>query len=145
MIATVGWTRSDVVMAAGASSGLIATTSTFGPWGASGARVRTSYEVVQIAEQAGVLAPRLAPLTVVWFLVPMLCGLLLVAVASRRRRWSGLAAITLGALVTAGGVLVARSPLVTEPGAIIGALAGGCTMLAGVVVLVTARNDEAGS
>ena len=120
-----------------AAFALIATATTFLPWGRSGSRSRSSYDIVDVAGRADVLPTSMASLAPAWFLIPVLCGLVLLAVAARRVRLAAAGAATLGALVTAGGVLVARSPLVTEPGAIIGSVAGGSTVLAGAVVLIT--------
>lgn len=130
-----------VAVAAGST---IATISTFGPWATSGARARSSYGLVDVAERAGVVPAWVAPYTWTWFLVPVLCGAVLVAVALRRVRLAAIAAATLGTLVTTGGVLVARSPLVIEPAAIIGAATGGVTVVTGVAVHVTALTTGRG-
>ena len=127
-----------------AGSALVTTAATFAPWATSGTRTRSSYEVVDVADRAGVVPASLAPLAPTWFLIPLLCGLVLVATASSRVRLSAVGAGTLGALVAVGGVLVARSPLVVEPGATIGSAAGVCTVSAAIVVLVTARTGRSG-
>ena len=115
--------------------------ATFAPWGASGERARNSYEIVDIAGRADVIPGSLAGAAQLWFLVPVLCGVVLLAIAARGVRLAGAVAATLGGLVGAASVLVARSPLVLEPGAIIGAVAGGCTVIAGGAVLVTASRQ----
>lgn len=115
--------------------------ATFAPWGASGERARSSYEIVDIADRAGVLPEDLAGPARLWFLVPVLCGSVLLAIGARWVRLAGAGAATLGALVGVASVLVARSPLVVEPGAVIGAVAGGCTVIAGGAVLVTASRQ----
>ena len=114
----------------------VTTATTFAPWGRSGTRTRSSYAIIDIVERAGVLSPAAARLSAAWFFVPALCGVVLVAGATRRVRLEASAAASLGLLVAVGAVLVARSPLVTEPGAILGALTGACTTVAGVIALV---------
>ncbi len=116
---------------------VVATATTVAPWGRSGRRVRTSYGLVDIVERAGVLSPRAADLSVLWYFVPALCGLVLVAFAIHRDAVAFVATATLGALVAAAGVLVARSPLVLQFGAASGIGAGCCAMLAGTAALVT--------
>ncbi len=116
---------------------VVTTATTFGPWGRSGRRVRTSYGLVDVAERAGVLAPRMADLSVVWLFAPALCGVVLVAFALRHNAMGYVATVTLGALVATGGVLVARSPLVLQSGAAFGIATGCCAMLVGTAALVT--------
>lgn len=128
------------------AAGLLATATTaitFFDWGRSGQRTRTSYELIDVVDRAGVLegaAARVAPL---WFLAPAVCGLALVALATRRHLIAGLAATTLGALVGTGAILVDRSPLVAEPAVGVAVVVGGATVLSGVAVLVTARKETA--
>lgn len=123
----------------------LATTATTSlDWGRSGERSRTSYELVEVVDRAGVLdgaAARWAPL---WFLVPTICGIALVALATRRHVVAGLVTATLGALVGTGAILVDRSPLVAEPAVWVAVALGGATVLSGAAVLVTARKETAG-
>ena len=116
---------------------LAATATTFAPWGRSGRRVRNSYRLVDVVERAGVLPHDVAGWSVVWFFVPALCGVALVAFALHRDAVAYAATASLGALVAVGGALVARSPLVLESGAALGTLTGICAMLAGTAALVT--------
>lgn len=113
------------------------TAATFGGWGRSGARMRSSYELVDVAERAGVLPDGVAALAWVWFLVPALCGAVLVAVALERGMTVGAGATTLGVLVGVGATLVLRSPLAAGTAAIGALVLGACTALAGVGLLVT--------
>lgn len=92
------------------------TVATFLPWASSGARTRTSYEIVDVAERAGVLSDSTEAVAGLWYLVPVVCGLALVGVAARSVRLVTLTAGTIGLTVVAGGMLVARSPLGAEPG-----------------------------
>jgi hypothetical protein len=124
--------------------GVATTVTTVFGWGRSGQRTRNSYAVVDAVEQAGVLegsAARAAPL---WFLVPALCGLALLALATRRHTIAGLATTTLGALVGTGAILVGRSPLVAQPAVGVAVVVGAATVLSGVAVLVTARKETVG-
>jgi hypothetical protein len=137
--------RARDLLALTASVLAVATTvTTFAGWGTSGERTRTSYELVEAADRAGVLDDGVAWAAPLWFLVPAACGLALVAFATRRHVTAGLAATTLGALVGTGAVLVDRSPLVAEPAVGVAVVLGTGTALSGVAVLVTARKETAG-
>lgn len=115
---------------------LATTAVTFGPYARSGTRVRSSYELVDVASQADLVpAPfdRFAP---IWFLVPALCGGVLIAFSTQRHRLAGSGAITLGALVVASGVLVQRSALVLEPAGIAAVPLGVLTAIGGATLMV---------
>lgn len=124
----------------------VTTLVTFAPWGSSGDRARSSYEIVDVAERAGVLPGSWAAVASAWYLVPVACGLVLIAIALGTVRLAAFGGGTLGAFVVAGGVLVVRSPLGLEVGAVAGIVAGGCTVLAAVVAAAAAhsagREDE---
>lgn len=122
--------------------GLLAAASTFAPWGRSGERWRTSYEIVDVAERAGVIPAGAASLAPLWYLVPALAGALLVAAALGRPHLVTALAGTLGALVGTGSVLVARSPLGTAATVPVAAVLGVATALCGAAVLVTARKER---
>ena len=126
-----------------AALALATTASTFLHWGRSGERSRTSYELVDVADRAGVLPEDLAAVAPLWFLVPAACGVAILAIAARRRALAGVVTTTLGALVGTGAILVNRSPLVTAPAVLAAAILGGCTVLSGFVVLGTARKETA--
>ena len=116
-----------------AVTGTAATTlATFLPWASSGARTRTSYEIVDVVERAGVLSDSTEALAGLWYLVPIVCGLALVGVAIRSVRLVTLTAGTLGLTVVAGGMLVARSPLGAEPGLYLAAGLGVVTIASGI-------------
>jgi len=131
------------IAAAVTACGLAAAASTALDWGRSGQRWRSSYELVDVTGQAGVLPDGLAGAARSWFLVPALAGALLVAAALRRHGLAGGAATTLGALVGTGSILVGRSPLLLGPAATAALVLGAATTLGGVVVLVAARTQEA--
>jgi len=133
----------DRVAGAVTACGLATTVTTALDWGRSGQRWRSSYELVEVAGQAGVLPDRAAGAAQAWFLVPALAGVLLLAAALRRHVLAGGAATTLGALVGIGSFLVGRSPLVPGPAATAALVLGAVTAIGGVAVLVTARTTEA--
>lgn len=109
----------------------VATITTILPWGGSGERRRSSYEIVDIAARAGVVPDAFDDLTWIWHLAPALCGVVLIAASLHRPRAVGVASTTLGGLIVAGAVLVSTSPLAAEPGALAGGLAGVVTMMSG--------------
>lgn len=136
--------RRDSVAAVAVALALAATTTTFLDWGRSGQRSRSSYQLVDVADRAGVLPDRWAGWAAVVYLAPAACGVVVIAFAARRHLIVGLATTTLGALVGTAALLVARSPLVVEPAGWAAVLVGAGTTLAGVAVLVTARKETAG-
>lgn len=136
--------RRDVTVLVAGALALATTVTTFLDWGRSGRRSRSSYELVDVADRAGVLPERWAAAAGVLYLAPAACGLVLVAAAARRHTLAGVATATLGALVGTAAILVARSPLVAEPAARAAALLGAGTALSGFAVLVTARKETAG-
>lgn len=117
---------------------------TFLAWGRSGQRSRSSYQLVEVADRAGVLPDRWASAANLLYLAPAACGLVLVGLASRRHALAGVATTTLGALVGTAAILVARSPLVVESAARAAVLLGAGTTLSGIAVLRTARKETAG-
>ncbi len=123
---------------------LATTAATVPGWASSGERTRTSYELVEVADRAGVLDDGAAWAAPLWFLVPAACGLALLALALRRHVVAGVVTATLGGLVGTGAILVDRSPLVAEPTVGVAVVLGASTALSGVAVLVTARKEMAG-
>jgi len=121
---------------------LATTLTTVIPWGSSGHRARSSYALVDVAGRAGVLPDDLATAAKAWYLIPVLCGVVLLTAALRSTRPAGVAAATLGTLVAVGGVLVVRSPLVTEPGAAVGIVVGLLTASCGTVAAVTGGRQK---
>lgn len=136
--------RADRAAWAAGTLAVITTATTFLGWGRSGERTRTSYELVEVAGRAGVVDPDLAWLAPLWFGVPAACGVVVLALAMRRRVIAGGLTTTLGALVGMGAILVDRSPLVAAPAARVAVALGGATVLGGAAVLVTARKEMAG-
>ena len=120
---------------------LLTAASTFGPWARSGARVRTSYELLDVADRAGVLPSSIAGAAAVWLLVPALAGGVVLAAALARARVVAALAVTLGALVGTGAVLVVRSPL-PAAGAVGPALVLATGTVVGGLVRLTVRQER---
>lgn len=99
-----------------AAAAALTTAATFLPWATSGSRVRSSYEVIDVAGRAGVLSDSTEMFAGLWYLLPVACGVTFVGVALRSVPCVGASAGTIGVAAVAGGTLVARSPLGTEPG-----------------------------
>lgn len=118
---------------------LATTAVTFGPYARSGTRARTSYELVDVVSRADLVPPPFDRVAPIWFLVPVLCGVVLVAFSVRWHRLAGACAITLGALVVASGVLVQRSVLVLEPAGIAAIPLGVLTAIGGAAVMAADR------
>ncbi len=117
--------------------GAVATTvATFFPWASSGARTRSSYAVIDVAGRAGVLSDSTEGLSGLWYVIPLLCGMVLVGVALRSVFLVSLTAGTIGALVVVGGLLVARSPLGAEPGLYLAVGFGTITAGSGIGTLI---------
>lgn len=98
--------------------------STFLPWGQTGRRVRSSHELVDVADRAGVVPDWAEPVARMWLFVPLLAGVALIALGLARHRIAGIALGTLGSLVATGGLLTHRAPIEVRFGATIGLLAG---------------------
>lgn len=136
--------RSDVAAGVAAGAGVLAAAVTALPFGRSGQRWRSSYELVDVAAAAGVLPDGVAGIAPLWYLVPALAGAVVVAAALRRPRIAGGVATTLGALVGTGSILVGRSPLATGPAVVAALVLGAGTTLCGAIALGTARKESAG-
>lgn len=122
---------------------VVGTATTFLAWGGSGERRRTSYELVDVADRAGVVPDALAAWTWIWFFVPGLAGAAILTFALRHYFTLGAVSATLGALMVVGAVAVARSPLVPEIGASAGGFAGVATLAGGVATVVLDRRERA--
>ena len=135
--------RPDLATWAATGLAVATTIATFLGWGRSGQRSRSSYELVDVADRAGVIPDAWSWSAPLLYLAPAACGVVLVASALRRATIAGVAATTLGALVGTASVLVIRSPLVAEPAAWAGLVLGAGTALGGVAVLGTAEKETA--
>lgn len=119
-----------------AVGGVVTTAATFLPWASSGARTRSSYAVIDVAGRAGVLSDSTEGLSNLWYLLPLLCGLVLVGAALRSVLVVAATAGTIGAMAVAGGLLVARSPLGAEPGLYLAVGVGIVTAGTGIGTLI---------
>lgn len=113
--------------------------ATFLPWASSGSRSRSSYAVIDVVERAGVLSPTWTSLSALWFLLPVLVGATLLAVSVGSARLVALTTGTVSVLVITGGLLVARSPLVVEPGLVLAVGTGACTGCTGIGTMILTR------
>lgn len=110
----------------------------FGPWVRSGDRLRTSYELFQVADRLGFLGGGfLRWLPRAWVCLPLLAALAFAAEAAGRRRLS----LVLIAVAASAGVVVSTavvsSPLPAEWGCvagIVGSVVGLCSVVAAVAI-----------
>lgn len=133
LVRRLGWP--DAVTAALTLGALAAT---FAPWARSGERARTSYELVEVAKEAGIVTS-LEPLMRAWYLVPLGCGVVFLCGFFTARRAAGLALATVGAAIAWFSYLVIRSPLLPTGGCRIALLLGTACALWSVGLLVRPR------
>lgn len=107
-------TRGPIVTVAAACAVVAAA---FLPWGRSGQRSRSSFELVDVAERAGLLPSPWAGLAPIWYLVPALVGLAVIALAVGRPTMSAVLGGVIGVMSITGSTLLFRSPLIPEIGA----------------------------
>lgn len=129
-----GW--SDLVTAAVTA---VVVVTTFLPWGRSGRRARTSYEIVDIVGPAGVVSETYESLARAWYLVPVAAALVLCCGFWLARRTAGALLASVGASVSAFAFLVDRSVLVTTGGCRIAMVVGTGAALWGVGLIVRPR------
>jgi hypothetical protein len=109
----------------------------FGPWLRSGRRVRSSYELFQVADRLGFLGDgplRWLPRT--WVCVPLAAALAFAADVAGWRRVGGTVGVGVGiyALVVSAGVIA--SPLHPEWGTMVGAVGGAVSVIGGLALLL---------
>ncbi len=95
--------------------------------------------MIDVAGRAGVLSESTEGLSNLWYLLPLLCGLVLIGAALRSVLLVALTAGTIGAMAVAGGLLVARSPLGAEPGLFLTVGAGVVTAGTGIGTLIMTK------
>lgn len=84
----------------------------FLPWLRSGRAWRNSYEMVRTADRLGLVGDGFQRvLAVGWYLVPLLCGLTLAAVALDRHRLSHIGITAVAGLVATTVIVTVRAPL----------------------------------
>jgi hypothetical protein len=125
-------TAGTVVAVAGTV--LIAATA-FLPWGRSGQALRNSFELVAVAGRLELLDGAAAGGARVWFLVPVLAGLVWLAAAVGRPLLTAALSATAGSMCLAGVLLLERSPLGREPGAALAAAAAVLALCGSVLLL----------
>lgn len=117
----------------------------FGPWLRSGERLRTSYELFQVADRLGFLgggAVRWLPR--VWVCVPFAAALALTChVRGRHAAGASIAAVVAAAALVVAGAVIA-SPLSTVWGSVLG-VAAAVTTLLGVVLSFTSPSTISSS
>jgi len=115
---------------------LFVTFAGFLPWGASGRRERTSFELIAVLDRLEVLDGAGAAAAKAWYLAPFLAGATLVAAALGRRAL----AHVLAAVVAGGGatlaVLTRRSALLDRFGTSVTLIAAGVVGVGLVLALV---------
>lgn len=115
----------------------------FGPWLRSGRRVRSSYELFQVADRLGFLGDgplRWLPRT--WVCVPLAAALAFAADVAGRRRIGGTVGVAVGvyAVVVSAGVLA--SPLPSGWGTMVGAVGGTVSVVGGLALLLPVDNSR---
>ena len=110
----------------------------FGGWGRSGETMRSSFELVGLAQRLGVLSSGAARLAVVWFALPALVGVVWL-VAPRRGRLPLLVSAAAVAMLSGGSTaLVLVSPLGPGPGLWL-SLAGSVVTFVGLAAVLRER------
>ncbi|MEJ7585477.1 MAG: hypothetical protein WKF43_15675 [Acidimicrobiales bacterium] len=111
----------------------------FLPWVRSGRAWRNSYELVRTADRLGLVGDGIQRvLAVGWYLVPLLCGLTLAAIALERPWLSHLGTVAVASMVAVTAVVALRAPLTTGSGPRV-AGAGAALAVAGTVLAAVDR------
>jgi hypothetical protein len=113
----------------------------FLPWGASGRRERSSYELVGVVDRLDVLDGAAAAATKAWYLAPVLAAVVWLAAATGRPAVARVAAAVLAAGGAALAVAVRRSPLLDRAGTYATIAAAGVVGL-GLVLAFVERGRE---
>ncbi len=121
-----------VLTVAGASLALI---GAFGGWGRSGETMRSSFELVGLAQRLGVLSSGPARLAVIWFALPALVGVVWVVAPRRGRVLLAVSGAAVAVLAGASAALVLVSPLGAGVGLWL-SLAGSALTSVGLCMLV---------
>lgn len=136
---SLGW--SDLITAATTAATVVVT---FLPWGRSGQRLRTSYELVDIVGPAGVVSSSYETAARAWYLVPVGAALVFCCGFWAARRVAGVLLTSLGASVSAFAYLVDRSPLVATDACRVAMFLGTGAAMWGVGLLVRPRRTGRG-
>ena len=110
-----------------AAADLVLVGATFAPWLRSGSRVRSSYEVAAALHRLQVIEGWARPaVTVLWYFVPLLAALSLLAIAAGRARAGALGSLVLATATAAFALSLRQTDAANEwgvPLAIISAFA----------------------
>lgn len=115
----------------------------FLPWGRSGRRDRSSYELVAVADRLDVVSGTAATAARLWYAAPAAAAVVWLAAVTGRR---GVALAVGGVLAAAGialAVAVRRSPLVARPGVPVTLVSAGVVGIGVVLALVEGRRRPA--
>lgn len=111
----------------------------FAGWGISGNRSRNSYELVRSVRSLELLDGLWASLAPVWFALPLLVAIGLVAVGYGRLMVASLSALAIGVLLLLGWWQVKVSPLRVDTAAAASAFFGACLIVTSVVSILLSR------
>jgi len=112
------------------------------PWVRTGARERSSYELIAAARRLDVLTSNIEhALLVAWRFFPLLVALGWLAYVSGRLRLSAAAALVAGAGAVATAIAVARTPLLVLAPVRVTMIFGGVAVVTAVLSLRTAKES----
>ena len=109
-------------------------------WVRSGRAERSSFATLRAARTLGVLHGTVSRLAPLWYLLPVVVGLVWLAAGLRRWRVAGGLAVLVGAGALAAAFAVVRSPLAAQVGVPVAA-AGGALSVAGGLLLAAGRSS----
>lgn len=113
----------------------------FQPWVRSGRAWRDGYEVVRTADRLGLVGNGVqGAAAALWYLVPLLCGITLAAVALDRRALAHAGSMVVAAIAAAMAIVVLRSPLHAGRGVTL-VLVGAALVAAGSIWVVVRRRS----
>jgi hypothetical protein len=108
----------------------------FGPWLRSGRRLRSSYELLAVADRLGFLGDgpgRWLPRT--WAFMPLAAALVLAALVWGRPRLGGTVGFAAGVYAVVLSVGTIASPLAVEWGTMVGAVGGTASVVGGLALV----------
>lgn len=111
----------------------------FAGWGISGNRSRNSYELVRSVRSLELLDGLWASLAPVWFALPLLVAMGLVAVGYERLLFASLSGVVVGGLLVLGWWQVKVSPLRVDTAAAASAFLGACLIVISAVSILLSR------
>ncbi len=117
------------VDAAAAALLLVALALSFSGWALSGTRSRSSYALVRSARSLDIVEGAWATVAGVWFALPLIVAVGVVAAGYRRRAVLSAVCVVVGLLVVGAWWLVKVSPLRVDTGAATSAVVGGCLIV----------------